>query len=66
MISAKQAKEQSEKSRIEIMRKEIDAEIRKAVAKGREKITVSGNIPACIIEELEENGFTFQNGLIKW
>lgn len=66
MISAKQAREQAEISRIEIIRKEIEEEIRKAISKGREKITVSKQIPDCIIEELEENGFSFSNGLIKW
>ena len=66
MITAKWAREQTEEYKIKIIRDEIESEIRKAVSKGREKITITGNIPACIISELESNGFTISNGLIKW
>lgn len=66
MISAKQAREQSNENKIRLRRAEIEKAIRKAVENGRSKVTVSGQIPACIIEELQQNGFRFNNGVIEW
>lgn len=66
MISAKQAREQTAENKTKIIRNEIESLIRKAIAKGKDKVTYSGQIPACIIEELKENGFSISNGLIKW
>lgn len=66
MISAKQAREQAQENKIKLLRSEIETLIKKASAKGRTKTTISGQIPACIVEELEQNGFRVQNGLIEW
>ena len=66
MISAKQAREQSDKNKIRLRRAEIEKAIKKAVENGRNKVTISGQIPACIILELQENGFRTNNGLIEW
>ena len=43
-----------------------DNAIKKAVENGRDKVTITGQIPACIILELQENGFRTNNGLIEW
>lgn len=66
MISAKQARQQAQENKIKLLRSEIETLIKKASAKGRTKTTISGQIPACIVEELEQNGFRIQNGLIEW
>lgn len=66
MISAKQAREQSDENKIRLRRAEIEKAIKKAVENGRNKVTITGQIPACIILELQENGFRTNNGLIEW
>jgi acetylglutamate kinase len=66
MISAKQAREKTDENKIRLRREEIDKAIRKAVENGRDKVTITGQIPACIILELQENGFRTNNGLIEW
>ncbi len=66
MISAKQAREKADENKIRLRREEIDKAIRKAVENGRDKVTITGQIPACIILELQENGFRTNNGLIEW
>ena len=66
MISAKQAREQSDENKIRLRCAEIEKAIKKAVENGRNKVTISGQIPACIILELQENGFQTNNGLIEW
>lgn len=66
MINAEQMREIAEENKIKLLRADIESNIRKASAKGRTKITISGQIPACIIEELQQNGFRFNNGIVEW
>ena len=66
MISAKQAREKADENKIRLRRVEIEKAIKKAVENGRDKVTITGQIPACIILELQENGFRTNNGLIEW
>lgn len=67
MISAKQAREKTDESKVANFRKEIEKLIKHSVEKGRDEARVSGTIPAEIIEELKNNGYIVeqQNGLTK-
>lgn len=60
MISAKQAREKTDENKVANFRKEIEKVIRHAIDKGRDKIQISGTIPAEIIDELKENGYTVE------
>ena len=66
MINAKQAREQAQENKVKLLRTDIETAIKKAISKGRTKTTISGQIPACIIAELEQNGFRINNGSIEW
>lgn len=66
MISAKLAREQAQENEIKLLKGKIETLIKKAISNGRTKVTLTGQIPACIVEELEQNGFHVQNGMIKW
>lgn len=66
MINAEQMRKIAEENKIKLLRADIESNIRKASTKGRTKITISGQIPACIIEELQQNGFQFNNGIVEW
>lgn len=66
MINAKQAREQAQENKIKLLRSDIESAIKKAISKGRTKTTISCMIPACIVEELEQNGFRINNGSIEW
>ena len=66
MIKAEQMREIAEENKIKLLKADIESAIRKASAKGRTKTTITGQIPACIIAELKENGFQFNNGIIEW
>ena len=55
------------KNKIKLLRTDIETAIKKAIfTKGRTKTTISGQIPACIVEELQNNGFRINNGSIEW
>ena len=66
MISAKEARKQTDANKVDSIRKHIEELIKKAISKGRDSITTTGQIPACIVSELEENGFVVSNNMIKW
>ena len=66
MISAKIARRMTEKKQLDAVRNEIEVSITKAIDKGRDKIVYTGVIPACIVSELEENGYIIVNNVIKW
>lgn len=66
MISAKEARKQTDANKVDLIRKHIEDLIKKAFSKGRDSITITGQIPACIVSELEENGFVVSNNMIKW
>ena len=70
MLSAKQAREQSEKMFVANFRKEVEKIIKHYIDKGRNEARISGKIPPEIILELMENGYSTeeQKGLtiIRW
>lgn len=70
MLSAQQAREQSEKMFVANFRREIEKLIKHNIDKGRNEARISGKIPPEIILELMENGYSTeeQKGLtvIRW
>ena len=70
MLSAQQAREQTEKMFVANFRKEIEKLIKHNIDKGRNEARISGKIPPEIILELMENGYSTeeQKGLtiIRW
>ena len=67
MISAKQAREKTDESKVANFRKEVEKLIKHNIEKGRDNAKISGTVPDEIIEELKENGYIVeeQNGLTK-
>ncbi len=67
MLSAKEAKERAEQMRVANFRKEIEKLIKHNIDKGRDEAKISGRIPAEIVLELMENGYSVeeQKGLTK-
>ena len=67
MLSAKQAREKTDESKVANFRKEIEKLIRHNIEKGRDEAKVSGRIPPEIVLELMENGYSVeeQKGLTK-
>ena len=70
MLSAQQAREQTEKMFVANFRKEVEKVIKHHIDKGRNEARISGKIPPEIILELMENGYSTeeQKGLtiIRW
>jgi hypothetical protein len=66
MINAKEARKKSEINATILISKEIEENIKKAIAKGRTQCTFCGTLPQELITTLEDNGYTLSNGLIKW
>jgi len=70
MISAKEAGERTEQMRVKKFRLEVEKAIKHNIDNGRNEARISGRIPAEIILELMENGFSIEelNGItkIKW
>jgi len=60
MLSAKQAREKTDENKVANFRKEIEKIIMHAIDKGRDAVNVSGTVPAEIIDELKENGYTVE------
>ena len=60
MISAKQAREKTDENRVINFRREIEKSIKHAIDKGRDKFQISGTVPAEIIDELKEKGYTIE------
>lgn len=69
MISAKKAREKSEKNSITIRTEEVEKAITKAIEKGRTNLNLLGELPEEIIKLLEENGYGCEkvsNGYKVW
>jgi hypothetical protein len=66
MIDAKTCREQSDKNKVNLMRKGIEQKIRNAVVKGRTKLNFTGGLPEELLQELNEAGFKVGNGIIEW
>lgn len=66
MISAKQAREQTEQNKIKAEKVEIEKLIKKAIEKGRDSATFTGQLSEPLKAELTLAGYTVTNGLIKW
>jgi|GEM_PF-3682438 len=67
MLSAKQAREKTDESKVANFRKEIENLIKHNIDKGRDEAKITGTIPPEIILELMENGYSVeeQKGLTK-
>lgn len=67
MISAKQAREKTESSRLILTRASVEKAIKKAIENGRDYIRLTTSIHKELEAELTENGFKVEalNGLTK-
>lgn len=67
MISAKQAREKTESSRLTLTRTSVEKAIKKAIENGRDYIRLTTSIHKELEAELTENGFKVEelNGLTK-
>lgn len=67
MISAKQAREKTESSRLSLTRASVEKAIKKAIENGRDYIRLTTSINKELEAELAENGFKIEkmNGLTK-
>ena len=66
MISAKEARTQTEQNKLKVEKLEIETLIKKAIAKGRESATYTGQLSEALKAELTLAGYEVSNGLIKW
>lgn len=66
MISAKEAKAQTEQNKLKVEKLEVETLIKKAIAKGRDSATFTGQMSEALKAELVLAGYEVNNGLIKW
>ena len=66
MISAKQAREKTELNKLKEEKANIEKLIMRAIEKGRESATYTGQLSEALKAELTLAGYEVSNGLIKW
>lgn len=57
MLSAKQARENTDKNKVANFKSEIEKTIKRTIDKGRDEMRIMGTVPAEIITELREKGY---------